>query len=144
MSFWRFAHICFRSPPWLFGMLYSWSSVGTHYCVLDVNFRMLKSLSLQFGCKGTKFLSFNQIFLLKSTVWQAAYCHCTRWICHFIRRATYLFWWQPLKPMNNVIRYTLKHILVKDTETTEKKSRTTLVMDGTAMSIIGWGLNGNL
>ena len=40
--------------------------------------------------------------------------------------------------MNNVIRYTLKHILVKDTEMTEKKvSRITPVMDGTAMSIIG-------
>ncbi len=37
--FWRYAHIRFRSPPWPQDMLSPRGSVGTHYCVLDVNFR---------------------------------------------------------------------------------------------------------
>ena len=58
MSFLAYAHICFRSPPWLFGMLYSWSSVGTHCCVLDVNFRMLKSLS-----SSIRLQSYEELFI---------------------------------------------------------------------------------
>ena len=41
MSFWRLPTSAFQLATVALGLLYPSSSVGTHYCVLDVNFRIL-------------------------------------------------------------------------------------------------------
>ena len=73
-EFLAYAHICdIRSPPWLVGMLYSWSSVGTPYGVLDVNFRILKLVELFYS--GVKLLLFSQSLQILQINLFLFFCH---------------------------------------------------------------------